>query len=47
MARELRPDLVIMDIKMPELDGVKAAKILAEEHIAPSSCSPRSPSRIW
>ncbi len=35
MARELRPDLVIMDIKMPGLDGVSAAKILTEEQIAP------------
>jgi len=35
MARELRPDLVIMDIKMPGLDGVSAARILTEEQIAP------------
>jgi response regulator NasT len=35
MARELRPDLVIMDIKMPGLDGVSAAKILTEEQVAP------------
>jgi response regulator NasT len=35
LARELRPDLVIMDIKMPGLDGVSAAKILTEEQIAP------------
>lgn len=34
-ARELKPDLVIMDIKMPDLDGVAAAKILTEEKIAP------------
>lgn len=34
-ARELRPDLVIMDIKMPELDGIDAARILTEEAIAP------------
>jgi response regulator NasT len=34
-ARELRPDLVIMDIKMPEMDGLTAAKILTEEKIAP------------
>ena len=31
LARELRPDLVIMDIKMPDLDGIQAAKILTEE----------------
>ena len=35
LARELRPDLVIMDIKMPDLDGIAAAKILSEERIAP------------
>ena len=34
-ARELRPDLVIMDIKMPDLDGIEAAKVLTEERIAP------------
>ncbi len=35
LSRELRPDLVIMDIKMPELDGISAARTLAEERIAP------------
>ncbi len=35
LARELRPDLVIMDVKMPDLDGIQAAKILTEERIAP------------
>jgi two-component system, response regulator PdtaR len=35
LARELKPDLVIMDIKMPDLDGIQAAKILTEERIAP------------
>jgi two-component system, response regulator PdtaR len=34
-ARELRPDLVVMDIKMPEMDGVTAARLLAEEKVAP------------
>jgi AmiR/NasT family two-component response regulator len=35
LARELKPDLVLMDIKMPKLDGIQAAKILTEEKIAP------------
>jgi response regulator NasT len=35
MARELRPDLVIMDIKMPDMDGIEAAEILTNERIAP------------
>ncbi|HZK67862.1 MAG TPA: response regulator [Chloroflexota bacterium] len=35
LARELKPDLVIMDIKMPDLDGIQATKILTEERIAP------------
>jgi len=34
-ARELRPDLVIMDIKMPGMDGIAAAKVLTEEKVAP------------
>jgi len=35
IAREVRPDLVVMDIKMPELDGIAAARMLTEERIAP------------
>lgn len=34
-ARKHRPDLVIMDIKMPEMDGIAAAKIISNEKIAP------------
>lgn len=35
LARELRPDIVIMDIKMPDLDGIEAAKMLTQERLAP------------
>lgn len=35
LARSLRPDLVIMDVKMPDLDGISAARVLTEERIAP------------
>jgi two-component system, response regulator PdtaR len=35
MSRQLKPDLVILDIKMPEMDGIDAAKVIAGEKIAP------------
>ncbi len=35
LARELRPDVVVMDIKMPDMDGIDAAKVLTEERISP------------
>jgi two-component system, response regulator PdtaR len=34
LARELRPDLVMMDVKMPELDGISAARLLLAERVS-------------
>jgi AmiR/NasT family two-component response regulator len=35
LARSLRPDLVIMDVKMPKVDGIAAAASIVGERIAP------------
>ncbi|RAG84473.1 response regulator [Streptacidiphilus pinicola] len=36
LAQELKPDLVILDVKMPVLDGLSAAEQIHQEHIAPT-----------
>ena len=35
LAKELRPDLVIMDVKMPVMDGISAAEEIGKERICP------------
>lgn len=34
LARELRPDLVILDVKMPVMDGIAAAEEIAKERLS-------------
>jgi AmiR/NasT family two-component response regulator len=35
LTQALRPDLVILDVKMPVLDGISAAERIAADHLAP------------
>jgi two-component system, response regulator PdtaR len=35
LAQQLRPDLVIMDVKMPGLDGISAAERITAQRLAP------------
>jgi two-component system, response regulator PdtaR len=35
LAQKLRPDLVIMDVKMPGLDGISAAEQISAQRLAP------------
>ena len=33
LVRELRPDIAILDIKMPHMDGLEAARVITQERI--------------
>lgn len=35
LARSLKPDIAILDVKMPVMDGIEAARLLVNEKIAP------------
>jgi response regulator NasT len=35
LARELRPDIVFMDVKMPRVDGIAAAREISADSVAP------------
>lgn len=35
LTREHQPDVVLMDVKMPKMDGISAAEVIAKERIAP------------
>lgn len=36
LARELKPDVCILDVKMPVMDGIEAVDIITDENIAPT-----------
>lgn len=35
LTRQLRPEVVLLDVKMPHMDGIAAAKMIGDEHLAP------------
>src|SRR5580765_5832393 len=35
LARQLRPDMLVMDVMLPKLDGLDASAIVIQERLAP------------
>lgn len=35
LVKEKKPDLAILDVKMPKLDGIQAARMIAHDNLAP------------
>lgn len=35
LVKEKKPDLLILDVKMPRLDGIQAARMIAHDNLAP------------
>ena len=35
LVKEKKPDLAILDVKMPRLDGIQAARMIAHDNLAP------------
>ena len=45
LVRALRPDVVILDVKMPGLDGLSAARIVSTERLAARTPATVAPPR--